>query len=168
MNRLILVLGILVVLVIGVGIYLNNQNTQKAAQVQAHLDAQSKKESDRVARRAQLQAESDAVLRQGEHSPNKPAPVKTPEDIQQEQRDARDAMYQAQYSSERAVLAFLKDPDSAKFQDQHGYCGMVNSKNSFGGYTGFKRYAYNGQYVVIEGENMQSYEMDKVWREICS
>lgn len=168
MNRLILIFGVLAVLVIGVGVYLNNQNSQKSAQVQAHLDAQAKKESDRARRQAQLQAEADAVLRQGEHSPNKPAPVKTPDEIVQEHQNARDAMYRAQYSAERAVLASLKDPDSAQFEDQHGYCGMVNSKNSFGGYTGFKRYAYNGQYVVIEGENMRSYEMDKVWRELCS
>lgn len=173
MNRLLLVLGVLVVLMIGAGVYFAKQSSQKTQQVQAHLDAQAKKESDRVARQTQLQAEADAVLRQGEHSPNKPVPVKvkTPEEIEQEkreQRDARDALYAAQYDSERAVLASLKDPDSAKFSDQRGHCGMVNSKNGFGGYTGFKRYAYNGQIVVIEGENMPSYEMDKVWRQICT
>lgn len=44
----------------------------------------------------------------------------------------------------KSVKAQLKDPDSAKFKlgnlldlkDRH-YCGLVNSKNSFGGYVGF-------------------------------
>lgn len=42
-----------------------------------------------------------------------------------------------------AVRAKLKDPDSARFRwlpSASGltYCGFVNSKNSFGGYTGFQ------------------------------
>jgi hypothetical protein len=48
---------------------------------------------------------------------------------------------------ERAALdlvrAQLKDPHSAQFKgvrtmgDKGGYCGWVNAKNSFGGYSGF-------------------------------
>jgi hypothetical protein len=47
------------------------------------------------------------------------------------------------------VTADLKDPDSAQFQwpaidfGQHvfySYCGKVNAKNSFGGYTGYKTF----------------------------
>ncbi|WP_132470439.1 hypothetical protein [Novosphingobium sp. ST904] len=50
-----------------------------------------------------------------------------------------------------AVLRALKDPDSAKFEDRltHAFpkrglvCGgQVNSKNSFGGYTGSQAYYY--------------------------
>jgi len=47
-----------------------------------------------------------------------------------------------------AVKSKLKDPDSAQFQwpdlvepsngdDNVAYCGQVNAKNSYGGYTGF-------------------------------
>jgi hypothetical protein len=40
------------------------------------------------------------------------------------------------------VKAKLKDPDSAQFKgikrmDDGNYCGWVNAKNGFGGYTGF-------------------------------
>lgn len=57
----------------------------------------------------------------------------------------------------QAVLAILKDPDSAKFgpgmtrKAKNGgwkneptdvVCGTVNSKNSFGGYTGMALFAY--------------------------
>lgn len=38
------------------------------------------------------------------------------------------------------VSGVLKDPDSAEFRNQRGFCGEVNSKNSFGGYVGFKRF----------------------------
>jgi hypothetical protein len=48
----------------------------------------------------------------------------------------------------------LKDPDAAQFkwmpvvvpslrslpEDKIGYCGLVNGKNSYGGYVGFKRF----------------------------
>lgn len=46
----------------------------------------------------------------------------------------------------RAVAAALKDPDAAKFQwgpiilarDSAAYCGLVNGKNAYGGYVGFR------------------------------
>lgn len=68
-----------------------------------------------------------------------------------------------------AVLANLKDPDSAEFRNQHGICGEVNSKNSFGGYSGFKRYvATSKSLVVIEGEGMADDEFEKVWQQFCN
>lgn len=57
------------------------------------------------------------------------------------------------------VASALKDPDSASFSDvymletdvlgdtHYGYlCGRVNSKNSFGGYTGMRRFSASFQY----------------------
>lgn len=53
-------------------------------------------------------------------------------------------------SAERAVIASLKDPDSARFGpafgavDKNGVkyaCGTVNAKNGMGGYTGAQMYA---------------------------
>lgn len=49
----------------------------------------------------------------------------------------------------RAVKDQLKDPDSAKFKWpaplKFGlYCGWVNAKNSYGGYTGFQPYMVIG------------------------
>lgn len=45
---------------------------------------------------------------------------------------------------EKALRAAMKDPGSAQFEGKVEYknwaCISVNSKNSFGGYTGFKRY----------------------------
>ncbi len=52
------------------------------------------------------------------------------------------------------VIGKLKDPDSAKFRDtkvlavadgrghRYFFCGLVNAKNSFGGYTGYTDYIF--------------------------
>ena len=53
---------------------------------------------------------------------------------------------------EQAASRDLRDPGSAQFRnlvrlvsDQGGeaYCGEINAKNAFGGYTGFVRFYYN-------------------------
>ena len=60
------------------------------------------------------------------------------------------------------LRASLKDPDSAQFKDVYANyteefqvvaCGRVNSKNSLGGYTGFKRFVSNGKSAIIEGRD---------------
>jgi hypothetical protein len=64
--------------------------------------------------------------------------------------------------AQRAVRAELKDPDSAKFRgiklrkgddgEPYGYCGWVNYKNSYGGYTGENYFIYNfkkGKVAII-------------------
>lgn len=59
-----------------------------------------------------------------------------------------------QYITEDAVRSMLKDPNSAQFDGVYTrqgagsaadtvetyVCGRVNAKNSFGGYTGYKRF----------------------------
>jgi hypothetical protein len=74
---------------------------------------------------------------------------------------------------QRAVEGHLKDADSAKFRHQFvgksGIpCGEVNAKNSFGAYTGFKRYmASGGGVAVIEDETFQD-QFNESWRQLCS
>lgn len=53
--------------------------------------------------------------------------------------------------AKKGVTAVLKDPDSARFDSLRRrttsnldlVCGKVNAKNSFGGYTGSKLFAFN-------------------------
>ncbi|WP_162058291.1 hypothetical protein [Undibacterium sp. KW1] len=58
-----------------------------------------------------------------------------------------------QYQGEKLVRNSLKDPDSAIFRDvkyvrsTKGVCGLVNAKNSMGGYVGF-----NDFYVEAGGK----------------
>lgn len=76
----------------------------------------------------------------------------------------------------RKLKAGLKDPDSATTRNifvpkGKGYaCGEVNSKNGFGGMTGFKRFiagAAAEMPVAIEGETMTPAEFGPSWARMC-
>ncbi|MBJ8972711.1 MULTISPECIES: hypothetical protein [Citrobacter] len=63
-------------------------------------------------------------------------------------------------TAQSAIKNQMKDPDSTNFKSvreitnsQGGkfVCGEVNSKNSYGGYVGFKIFAYQGGRTVIDG-----------------
>ncbi|HBX8260339.1 MULTISPECIES: hypothetical protein [Klebsiella pneumoniae complex] len=73
-------------------------------------------------------------------------------------------------ASNPSVKAELKDPESATFKNQivgrDGYvCGQVNAKNSFGAYSGFKRYVSKSGMTIIDDGGT---EFSKLWGEICS
>jgi len=84
------------------------------------------------------------------------------------EREARDRAIAMEVDAKIALKNFLKDPDSAQIRNQHGFCGEVNSKNSFGGYTGFKRFIASSAIVAIDGENMESSEFQTVWEKFCT
>ncbi len=67
------------------------------------------------------------------------------------------------------VTGILKDPESAEFRNQRGFCGEVNSKNSFGGYVGFKRFiAATKEMVVFEKDGrMNPGEFEQAWTKLC-
>lgn len=71
--------------------------------------------------------------------------------------------------SQESVKKLLKDPDSAKFRNLKGLCGEVNSKNSFGGYTGYKRYIGTPNLTILEGENpeIDQAAFNDVWIKFC-
>ena len=72
--------------------------------------------------------------------------------------------------AKEAVKNMMKDPDSAKFKDliagqvskdkKKHVCGMVNSKNSMGGYVGYKGFVY------IDGEKYAVLQEDSIGNEI--
>ena len=63
------------------------------------------------------------------------------------------------------VLASLKDPASAQWQneivspDKNTICGEVNAKNSMGGYVGFKRYISNQSGYLVQGARFGTWSM---------
>ena len=71
--------------------------------------------------------------------------------------------------AQESVKALLKDPSSAKFRNMNGMCGEVNSKNSFGAYTGFVRFIGTPDLTIIEGENPQVDQatFNEVWKKMC-
>ncbi len=89
------------------------------------------------------------------------------EAVKEAQRQERDKIINIEVESKMALMNFLKDPDSAEVRNQNGNCSEVNSKNGFGGYTGFKRYIASPTVVAIEGENMTSSEFESVWNKVC-
>ena len=60
-------------------------------------------------------------------------------------------------AAKAAVIATLKDPESARFgaitTDGKIICGTVNAKNSFGGYAGPKVFAVDGSAVHMQGSS---------------
>ena len=73
------------------------------------------------------------------------------------------------------VLLKLKDPDSAEFRNtlfNRGEgnipvaCGQVNSKNSFGGFTGFQRFISAGTIDQTHLEEEVS-GFGKLWEKLC-
>jgi hypothetical protein len=78
---------------------------------------------------------------------------------------ATDPVKDFQREVELAVKYELKDPDSAQFRfgaydlfpDQRLSCGEVNSKNSFGGYTGYQTFVFDDGKVTFEEGNTESF-----------
>ena len=81
-------------------------------------------------------------------------------------------------ASKDAIRQRLRDPESAEFRNVHFYsggpaavaCGEVNSKNGFGGYTGYERFIAAGNVgglVFLASDLSSPSEMDKAWMETC-
>lgn len=81
--------------------------------------------------------------------------------------------FQMQALAEQSIKDKLKDPNSAEFRNfklsSKGHpCGEVNSKNGFGGYTGFKRYMIASKdLVAIEGESLEDNTFNEMWLKFC-
>lgn len=67
------------------------------------------------------------------------------------------------------LQAKVKDPDSAQFRNQRGGCGEINAKNSFGAYTGFKRFMASGNDMLfMEGDPaLAAGAFDQAWNDLC-
>lgn len=72
-----------------------------------------------------------------------------------------------------AIRSRLKDPSSAVFDkvffNDNGIptsCGEVNSKNSFGAYTGYQSYLYAGDTLAMLEEEDKTLFV-KTWNELC-
>ena len=93
---------------------------------------------------------------------------------QSEAEKARSAAAMTEIRYQRVAREFvtgvLKDPGSAEFRNQRGFCGEVNSKNSFGGYVGFKRFiAATKDMVVFEKDGrLTPSEFEQAWARHCN
>ncbi len=96
-------------------------------------------------------------------------------DIEKEakERALRGLEVELTVKSKRSVFSLMKDPDSTKFknvffnQTKKGgavICGNYDSKNSFGAYSGFKRFISNGTTTFIEEKDTN---IADIWVETC-
>lgn len=84
----------------------------------------------------------------------------------------------SQHSDAKQQIADqLKDPASAQFRNVRAstlrdtdVCGEVNAKNSFGGYTGFKRFVVTDSGAFLEGQAGEEGDayFDVLWSGGCS
>ncbi len=103
--------------------------------------------------------------------------AKKPTSVDKKSTGVRDYIAEAR----KSVVIHFKDPDSAKFRNEviyHnseiqnggiGVCGEVNSKNSYGAYTGFERYYYSfgeaDATTLSASHGKESFKM--LWGIIC-
>ena len=79
-------------------------------------------------------------------------------------------------AGQEAIKAKLRDPESAQFRNVAFHsasgtpltCGEVNSKNAFGGYSGFERFIAAGDVLTVVESEMADGEMDKMWGRFCA
>ncbi|WP_228154058.1 hypothetical protein [Acinetobacter soli] len=71
------------------------------------------------------------------------------------------------YQGQDSVKKILKDPYSVRFQKMNGFCGELNSKNSFGAYTGFVRFIGMPNLTIIEGQSVDDDTFNEVWNKFC-
>lgn len=91
----------------------------------------------------------------------------------QAERDINNKKIELIFRGENQILSKLKDRSSASFANvfistSDIVCGDVNSKNSFGGYSGYQRFisAYPSDMSTLE-ENTNKREFKKTWDEFC-
>ncbi|MFV8905739.1 hypothetical protein ABQ333_10895 [Serratia fonticola] len=87
-------------------------------------------------------------------------------------RESREKMedFDKVSNAESKVSMSLKDPSSARFTGGKSYssgaiCGLVNAKNSFGGYSGNSRYIYYAKNVLLEETEG---DFQKYWAKLCN
>lgn len=75
-------------------------------------------------------------------------------------------------ASKDGVRALLKDPKSAVFQDviyvDHltpAVCGKVNSRNGFGGMSGFQHFMAHGDNLIVFEKQMDDF--GDTWNKLC-
>lgn len=85
----------------------------------------------------------------------------------------RDLMGEYQVQARQALDARLKDPASAKYASVFGYeqasgayifCGTVNAKNSYGGYSGTEHFVAGPGMAALASDGK---EFSGIWREMC-
>jgi len=146
--------------------FVNEKNKASAERIkQAEIERVQRLEQNKI---DSIQREKDAAELRAR---NELARIKENETNQKAEQDKQKAQIEV---AAQKVKESLIDSDSAKFRNQKGNCGEVNSKNRMGGYVGFSRYIYfpEDKTVIIESDSKDSIftpaVMDGFWTSKCS
>lgn len=75
----------------------------------------------------------------------------------------------SQMMVEEQVKAHLRDPRSATFRHLGNGCGYVNSRNGFGGMSGFQRFIIDKNNVfLIDNDSSATPTFDVIWDANCA
>ncbi|WP_053580008.1 hypothetical protein [Acinetobacter sp. TTH0-4] len=143
---------------------------------QSNKESEKRLEQAKILQQQQLkQVEFDAIQAKKNaaelKAQNELARIKENEASQKAEQDKQKAQIEV---AAQKVRENLLDSDSAKFRNQKGNCGEVNSKNRMGGYVGFSRYIYfpEDKTAIIESDAKDSIftpsVMDSMWSSKCS
>lgn len=161
MNKIFIILGIAIFVMIGV-VWKSNLDRKAREEAFAQQTEQYKNKM------SQLEVERQTRLKQEAQEAEDRANAEA-EKIKVRQGSEKLTIALA----EAAVKTQLFDPDSVKFRNQNGNCGEFNSKNKFGGYVGFSRYVYlaSDNTVAIESDSKDSIWtpsiMNGLWDKYC-
>ena len=159
-----LIIGLLV-LASGMFYFMHQSNKASAERLkQAEIAHQQKLEREKIdaANAAKSAAEQKAQAELDR--------IRENEAVQKAEQDKQQAQIEL---TAQKVKEQLIDSDSAKFRNQKGNCGEVNSKNRMGGYVGYSRYIYDpaNDAVMIESDSKNSVftpqVMDALWSKSC-
>ncbi len=175
MNRIYIILGVAVLVMIGVVWKSNSdrkareealalqtqQHNQKMAQLEAEHQAQLKQEAQEKAIKEQQRIEYNNQVKNDAEKL----------EIEAKSLEQNKAIESVNFIEEK-VRRNLFDPEAAKFRNIKGNCGEINAKNKMGGYTGYRRFIYDPKFdtVSIEDENDGLYNpkmMDILWGQKC-
>lgn len=161
LNKILIGAIVLAILVLGFGWKQHSDSKEKKEALQAKIELH-KKEQEQYELNKKMQ-EENAAKQELNH-------IHENEQIAAEQREKQKSQIEL---IEIKIKDKLIDPDSAKFRNQKGNCGEVNSKNRMGGYIGFSRYVYypSDDRVMIESDSSDSIVtpsiMNSLWAANC-
>lgn len=156
-------IGVLILIVCMFG-YMYKHNKDQHAELQKEHEARIQFEKQNQID-AEQREKQRAVEKQQKEAQDELARLQAQEKSDQESRNKQLAQIKV---AEITIKQRLIDADSAKFQNQKGDCGEVNSKNRMGGYVGFSRYIAKPDISLVVIETEKEPISPDWWNKYCS
>lgn len=167
-------------LVIGMPLWMSSEGFLKeAAANRAKKEAAGRADENKAAASTSSETSNSSEQKPPSNSKQQPgkeaSPAQSAPPISDADRRANLLHYQVE--SKERLLANLRDPDSAKFENvylyttvhdgkkAYAFCGTVNAKNGMGGYAGAEEFIAA---PTIAATRSQMADFPKAWKLLCS